>query len=505
MSGVSPSGVSWFGRRQPLAALWALAALSAGLLIAQLPVTYTLAVLAGGCLAAVALWEPAIGLGLAIVLGPAKALLAVSYPTWPSDLGQLFLALAAAGWLARGLAQRRVVIPSTPVLLPLGLYLAVGLFSLLPATSLEDGLKEALKWAEIGLGLVILLSEAERGRLPWLVGAILAAGLGQAAIGIWEYRFRGTGPATFLVSNGIYRAYGTFEQPNPYGGFLGLIWPLAAGLGVGWLALWFRRPKATLALRVLLRAGLFLLAAAFMLAGLYVSASRGAWLGAAAAALTMALFLPRRLAVGAGLVAAALAIGFGLWQAGLLPASLTSRLAGVTDFLYVTDVRGININDTNFALVERLAHWQAGISLFAAHPWQGVGWGNYAAAYPAVSLLNWPNALGHAHNIYLNVGAETGAVGLLAYVLLWGWIIALTIRVLNRTGGVERGLALGLIGAWAHLSAHQIVDDLYVNNIHILLAGLLALLVYLAQNSARRRSETATLTLQPLAHSFIDL
>ena len=487
MSEPSAQLTSRLGRRQTLAALWGLAALCAGLLVAQLPLTYSLAALAGGGLVALSLWEPAIGLGLAIVLGPAKALLSVSFPAWPSDLGQLFLALAAAGWLARGLAQRRVTIPGASVLLPLGLYLGVGLFSLLPATSLEDGLKEALKWAEIGLGLVIVLSEAERGRLPWVVGAILVAGLGQAAVGIWEYRFRGTGPATFLVSDGIYRAYGTFEQPNPYGGFLGLIWPVAAGLGIGWLSLWLRRPKVDDPRSALVKAGLFFLATAFMLAGLYVSASRGAWLGAAAAALAMALFLPRRLWVGVGLVAAALAVGLGLWQAGLLPASLTSRLAGVTDFLTVTDVRGININDANFALVERLAHWQAGASLFALHPWLGVGLGNYAAAYPAVSLLNWPNALGHAHNIYLNAGAETGVAGLLAYLLLWGWVIALTIRVLNRTRGVERGLALGLLGAWVHLSAHQIVDDLYVDNIHILIAALLALLVYLAQDSARRR------------------
>lgn len=488
MEDFTVASLSFISGRRPIAALWGLAALCGGLIIARLSVIYSLAVLAGGCLVAVSLWEPAIGLGLAVVLGPAKALLAVSYPAWPSDLGQIFFALAAAGWLARGLAQRKLAFPGPHLLLPLGLYLAVGLFSMLPATSLDDGLKEVLKWAEIGLGLIILLSEAERGRMPWVVAAILLAGLAQAAIGIWEYQFRGTGPVTFLLPDGHYRAYGTFEQPNPYAGFLGLIWPLAAGLGIGWLTLWFERWRQNPDSRALLKACLFFLAAAFMLFGLYVSSSRGAWLGAAAAVLAMALFLPRRLTVGLTLVVAALAAGWGLWQAGLLPASLTSRLASVTDFVYVTDVRGININDANFALVERLAHWQAGIAMFEAHPWQGVGLGNYAAAYPAVRLLNWPNALGHAHNIYLNVGAETGAVGLIAYVLLWGWVIALTIRVLNRTRGLERGLALGLLGAWAHLSAHQIVDDLYVNNIHILLAGLLALLVYLAQNSARPRS-----------------
>ena len=49
-------------------------------------------------------------------------------------------------------------------------------------------------------------------------------------------------------------------------------------------------------------------------------------------------------------------------------------------------------------------------------PWLGVGFGNYAAAYPDFRLLLWENALGHAHNYYLNVAAEIGAIGLLAYL-----------------------------------------------------------------------------------------
>jgi hypothetical protein len=42
-------------------------------------------------------------------------------------------------------------------------------------------------------------------------------------------------PLGFRLADGSYRAYGTFEQPNPLGGFLGLLWPVAAGLA--WAAL----------------------------------------------------------------------------------------------------------------------------------------------------------------------------------------------------------------------------------------------------------------------------
>ena len=461
------------------APLLAVAALALGLLIARLPPEYSLALIVGAALAGVAAWEPALGIGLAIILGPAKALLAIARPAWPSDLGQIFFALAVAGWLAHGLARRRLLVPRIGLLIPLGLYLFAGLLSLLPAASLEEGLKESLKWLEIALGMVLLVSEAERGRARWIIAAILIAGIAQAAIGLWQFQFRGTGPEHFRILGDHYRAYGTFEQPNPYGGFLGLVWPIAAGLGYGTLLQSQRKHwKAGIGNWGF---GILLIAlAALCLAALYVSFSRGAWIGAAAAVLVMTIFLPRRLSVGIALVSVALALGWGLAQAGLLPASLTARLADAADFTTVADVRGVNINDANFAILERLAHWQAAAEMARAAPWLGVGLGNYSAAYPTFRLLNWPNALGHAHMIYLNVLAETGVIGLITYVILWGYIIGLTMRVTSRADGASRGLALGLLGTWAHLSAHHVVDNLYVNNIHLLLAALFALLVHIS-------------------------
>jgi O-antigen ligase len=460
----------------------ALTGLALGLLIARLPLEYGVALVVGAALVIASIWEPAIGMGLALLLGPAKALLAITRPDWPSDLGQVFFALALAGWLARGLAQRRLVIPHIRLLLPLGLYIFVGALSLVRSVSLEEGLKELLKWIEIALGMVVLVSEAGRGRGGWIIAAILAAGLAQAAIGLWQYQFRGAGPETFRIFGDHYRAYGTFEQPNPFGGFLGLIWPVAAGLALASAGRQQKAEGGPMASRILATV-FFGLIAALGLIGLYLSFSRGAWLGAAAAAVIMIIFLPRRRWPGVALIVGAVMAAGALARAGLLPSSLAARLADVADFTVVADVRGVNINDANFAIVERLAHWQAAAAMARANPWLGVGMGNYAAAYAAHRLLNWPNALGHAHNIYLNVLAETGLSGLVTYVILWGYIIGLTIRLASKAAGPPRGLAVGLLGAWAHLSAHHLVDNLYVNNLHFLLAGLLALLVHLASQT----------------------
>jgi O-antigen ligase len=90
--------------------------------------------------------------------------------------------------------------------------------------------------------------------------------------------------------------------------------------------------------------------------------------------------------------------------------------------------------------------------------------------------MNWPIPLGHAHNYYLNVTAELGIPGLLVYLLMWGAILWQTVRALRCRAGWERGLALGLLGAWTHLSVHHLFDNLYVNNTHLLFGALLGML-----------------------------
>lgn len=68
-------------------------------------------------------------------------------------------------------------------------------------------------------------------------------------------------------------------------------------------------------------------------------------------------------------------------------------------------------------LGDRLNWWQAAISMFAAHPLNGVGWGNFGNCYlvyrPNISL----NTL-YAHNIVLQILAETGIPGLIAFGVL---------------------------------------------------------------------------------------
>lgn len=462
-----------------------LLALIAGLIVALLPLGTSGGAMAISGLSFVALLWPLAGLGAALLAGPWGALEAVRGGGL-LDTGQQLLLLTIAGWVALSLRRRQVVIPRSPLNIPLTLFLTVALLSLGEAPSLRAGLLEIVKWVEIllVLWLVVDLAGRRAGGVRLVTGLVLLAGLTQAIIGIWQFGLRGIGPAHFIILGRFYRAYGTFEQPNPFGGYMSMTAVLAVGCLVGLLAAadrqrW-RQPSYWLApwpLLVLVTAG-----AATLAVGL--SWSRGAWLGFGAAVATLAFFLSPRRRLGIMLLLLGIVGGGLLWEMGLVPDTIAGRLTGFLNDFQLADVRGAGINPENYAVLERLAHWQAALEMARTNPWLGTGFGNYAAAYPEFALVNWPDALGHAHNYYLNLLSEVGAVGLLVYLVLWLAIVGQTARALQRQSWPARGIALGLMAVWATMTIHHLVDKLYVNNLYISLGAMLGVLQLLDRPDA---------------------
>lgn len=499
----------------------ALTALALGLLIAQLPLTIALALVGGGALLAFTLVEPLAGLAFMLLLGPAEPLLLAAYPDIPILWGQIGVAIFVGGWTLRGLARRELRWPLMAITIPFAVYLvAITLsFTTQQVRSPFAAMQELVKWTEMYLVAGIVVEAAGRKKLGWVIAILFLVGATQAAIGFWQFQFRGHGPEGFRILGTHFRAYGTFEQPNPFGGFMGMVWPIAAAIALGTV---LKVINETRTLAPPARAGvnadergfsfsirenrcssvsIFItssIVAAATFAALFLSFSRGAWLGAVAAAAAMLIFWPRRRWVGLGLAAGGLATFLILYNLGLLPAAVSARFADVGDFVQVYDVRGVHINDSNFAIVERLAHWQAALNMAEANPVFGVGLNNYEYAYGDYRLINWKYALGHAHIIYLNVLAETGFVGLAAYLFLWGGVVYITIRLINRKGlsgllrknltGLDRALAVGLLGVWAHLSTHQILDNLYVGNMALYLGALLGVLCILYEAPSVKRN-----------------
>ncbi len=471
-----------------------------GLTIARLPLLYAALGVALAVVAVGSLLEPLVGVGAALLAGLARAWLARALPAIPAELGQGLFLLAVGTWLARGLLRRELRIPPMPFTLPLLLFLGVTLLSLWTPADLWVGFTEWAKWVQLLLMAWLvydrLTDPAARPTraLGFILGALMLTVLFQAGLGLWQFAFQKQGLTYFVINDRFYRAFGTFEQPNPYGGFMGMTAALGGGvllvLAGEWVsAQWGRwrgrdvsRPAHGLA---------WLLGGAIMLAlcgaALIASWSRGAWMGLGAALLVLAAALPRRGWWGLVGAAALVAGGVVLYQAGALPAAIASRLTGFLEYTRFEDVRGVAINDANFAVLERMAHWQAGLAMWRDHFWLGVGLGCYEPAYPRYALINWPLPLGHAHNFYLNLLAETGVVGLAAHLVLLCALLGRLWGATRRLSGPERGLALGLLGAWTHLMVHHGVDNLLVNNLHLYLGILLALSAWVSERARRPR------------------
>ena len=161
--------------------------------------------------------EPLAGLFAALLTGPLGATEAGLL-----DSGQLYLLLSLLAWLAHGLRQRRLFVPRTFLAVPLALFVGVTAVSIVQAPSYSFGLKELIKWVEM-LAIMLMVvdrvtlwrqrrSQQNNAPVFWLLGALFAAGLSQALLGIYQFALQPDGPEHFLVLGRFYRAYGTFNR-----------------------------------------------------------------------------------------------------------------------------------------------------------------------------------------------------------------------------------------------------------------------------------------------------
>lgn len=479
-----------------IAVTWACLAVVAGVLVGVSSTEIAIIVVVAAVLAVACVINPLAALIAMVVLAPLRTLIATeSAFQLPLDIGQLALVAVLASWLLYRMSHRRLPgVRYTPVYIPVGIFVfAAGLSGFTPI-SMSAWLSEWLKWVQVLLLIALCLDLARTTSVRWLAFALVLAGTANALVGIYQF-FGGSGALHLLINDRYFRAFGTFGQPNPFGAFMGLMIPIAFGTLIGYgLRAWTRyRSAQTLPVAYVLWPIFYLICGGVMSVALIMSWSRGAWLGFGASLLILLVALPRRLSSGLIIAVAAGAVLAGLWATGRLPASIVERVSSAFLETFATnDVRGVDINPENYALVERLAHWQAAVNMATEHPLLGVGFGNYEAAYPGYRLINWKYPLGHAHNYYLNVLAETGIVGFISYLGMWCTILWLTWRTRQHPDPIGRLIAAGLLGSWVYLLVHSLTDNLFVNNLFLHLGvmfGMLAVLYNQCQSLGQLRTE----------------
>ena len=465
-------------------AIWLVVAIAVGIVVTQLNLPTALSVIGISVLIVLTLFSPYVTLILLLTFAPMRTLIATeSTIQLPLDIGQILTVIFIAWWLLSRISLHHKLLNlkwSTIHYLVL-IFVVATEFTVFSAVSLSAWLNDWLKWLLI-LVLSLLIANYVRNR-EWelVVFGLTIAGVANALVGIYIF-LGGSGALHLLINNRFFRAFGTFGQPNPFGGFMGLLFPLAGMMSLGYLLIvwnkWLTFRKINIQVTII--STFFGVSAMLLALGVIISWSRGAWLSLGVSSLVMAILLPKRWWQSVLMTTSIVIVVGLLWFSGRFPASIQDRIDSATEELFTfNDVRAVDITSDNYAVVERLAHWQAALNMAQYNPWLGVGIGNYEIAYDEYRLINWDEPLGHAHNYYLNVLAETGIIGALCYIFMWLGLASYTLQLRRHPDIIARSMGIGIMGTWTYLAVHSLTDNLYVNNIFLHIGIIIGLLVIL--------------------------
>lgn len=204
--------------------------------------------------------------------------------------------------------------------------------------------------------------------------------------------------------------------------------------------------------------GLILLVLALELVYLGATRTRGAWLGAT---LGIAVFyaLARRALPGAAL-GLLLALGVAALAAAVIPGRLIPRdLGDAKRFEPGEHVVSEAIDPHSPVLRERLGLWRRTLAMYRAHPFFGIGPGNFQVYFPAFAepgaradgVISARVVPRRAHEDLLERLAETGPLGLAG--LLGIYVVGFTIAVRRSRRAAAEPAPASLVGDQATIAA----------------------------------------------------
>lgn len=404
------------------------AAAAVGAIATQQPMIAVGLVLAASAALIVVVWPDASTLAVAFILYTNAAVVAVRFHGVPVIVGAALPVLLVIP-LADYLISRRQRIVVNPVLLLLFLFLIVQLLGTLFSSRIGDAMAYLTSFLIEGIGLYFLITNVVRTsemlrRVTWalLIAGALMGGLSlfQQLTGTFDNIYWGfaqvgdtgfgTGVETLQGQARQARLEGPLGEKNYYAQIMLMLVP------IGLFRLWGERSKGLRALAAI--------ATGLAMIGATLPFSRGAAVGFILMLVIMALM--RYLKLYQFLI-----VVLGLVLIMQLFPQYGVRLTSLQALTGVVDQEGSGVAGTDRATRGRLGEmWAAGL-VFADYPIIGVGPGQfqyYYADYADSIGLQVHTGTREAHNLYLDVAAETGALGLILFLA----ILFVTLRNLAR-------------------------------------------------------------------------
>ncbi len=131
--------------------------------------------------------------------------------------------------------------------------------------------------------------------------------------------------------------------------------------------------------------------------------------------------------------------------------------------------------------------WQEALGIIEDFPMLGCGFNNYAAVGPYYKIPGGGGS--YPHNSYLQLAAETGLLGLAAFI----WIMIRLFRIsfvnLRKIGNEPyRSLSIGLLSGLLGFMAHSFVDtDIYVLQLGVFMWFIIGLIIAVQQIALNER------------------
>ena len=300
----------------------------------------------------------------------------------------------------------------------IGAYGLVGFASLLYAqdpSRVLDALNNYVKDAIIAIVVVILLqSGISFRRVIW---TLLAAGVFMGVISVYQYftktflnvygGFAQASLEQIVGTTNDYRIGGPIGDPNFFAQAMLVIVPIALERMLHENNRW---------LKVL--AGLALGVSAL---AVILTFSRGGFLAMAVTLIVMLVVYPPHYRSMPYFLISVIVVLF------LIPPTYYSRILSLQEVISATST---DFHSTDLAIQGRASENLTALAMFKSHPFLGVGLYNYSVLYQeyAKNIGLAPSATDRsAHNLYLEILAETGVLGLSVFLLMVG-ISARTIQ-----------------------------------------------------------------------------
>ena len=332
------------------------------------------------------------------------------------------------------------VIKANTLLIPMflaGVFMIINSFTSLNILGSMRDL--AFNFGGIFLALMVYKEVNSKERLNNILTSIAIGAALVGVFGLYQFVFLGTVQREWIDASlkGVItrRAYSVFMNPNIFAEYLVLVTPLVVS------QFWAHRDG--------FKKFIYLMIAGLLLLNMMLTFSRGGMVSIAVAAMVFLFFAMRPLFV--------FLIPIGIFSINFLPEKIQNRIYSIFNFAD---------SSTSY----RFKMWGITKDLIRDHSMVGVGFG-HKSFKQEFELLIRSMPIFHAHNTYLEIMAEGGALGIISFLyIVIGSIVNLFKSGMKSTDKYIRTVSIGLLASIIGILTNGMTEHIvYINRIIVML------------------------------------